>query len=59
MYVRLNTEDKIRVKYIESKRLRGEYADAAVISVGFDADGKSNVRFDANGLKNEDYAEAA
>lgn len=56
-YEKLSTADQIQVKYIESKRLKGEYADAAVISVGFDADGKSNVRFDANGLKNEDYAE--
>ena len=50
MYEKLSAADQIQVKYIESKRLKGEYADVAVISVGFDADGKSNVRFDPNGI---------
>ncbi|MCR5208902.1 MAG: hypothetical protein K6C99_01680 [Lachnospiraceae bacterium] len=45
-----DTFNTLILNMVKSKRLNGEYADVAVVSIGFDADGKSNVRFDPKGI---------
>ncbi|MEE5991080.1 MAG: calcium-binding protein, partial [Lachnospiraceae bacterium] len=49
MYEKLCAADKIQLRYIEGRHLKGEFSDAAVVSVTLDSNGKSKVSYDVNG----------